>query len=74
MNFAVLMKLKDSLSAFQARHPKFPLFLNAVRAQALTEGTIIDIQVIMPDGKTLNSNLKLTKEDIEFLHQLGELQ
>jgi len=31
----------------------------------MQEGTIIDIKVTTPDGKTLESNIKLTANDIE---------
>ena len=38
---AMLQKLRSSVQTFRNNHPKFPLFLNAVSADALKEDTII---------------------------------
>ena len=35
---AMLQKLRSSVQTFRNNHPKFPLFLNAVSADALKEG------------------------------------
>ena len=40
---AMLQKLRSSVQTFRNNHPKFPLFLNAVSADALKEDTIIEI-------------------------------
>ena len=56
---AMLQKLRSSVQTFRNNHPKFPLFLNAVSADALKEDTIIEINVTSPDGKHYSSNLKL---------------
>ena len=42
---AMLQKLRSSVQTFRNNHPKFPLFLNAVSADALKEDTIIEINV-----------------------------
>jgi hypothetical protein len=44
-----------------------------VRAQAIGEGTIIDIKVTDPNGKTFHYNLKLTQEDINDLAEVRGL-
>ena len=44
---AMLQKLRSSVQTFRNNHPKFPLFLNAVSADALKEDTIIEINVTL---------------------------
>lgn len=70
---AMLQKLRSSVQTFRNNHPKFPLFLNAVSADALKEDTIIEINVTSPDGKHYSSNLKLKSDDIELLEMLRQL-
>ena len=40
----------------------------------IQEGAILEIQVTTPDGKTITSNLKVTKEDLEMLQTIREMQ
>lgn len=74
MNPMKLLQLKNLWEQFTARHPKFPHFLKAVSQTAAQEGTIFEIQVTTPDGKTLASNLKITREDLELLQMLREMR
>ena len=73
MNFAALMQLHEEWTSFKISHTKFPAFLKAGRVRALAEGTVIDIRLTAPDGKVLNSNLKLKKEDLELIRRIHEL-
>lgn len=73
MNFSALMQLKEEWASFKMRHPKFVLFAKAACGQALFEGTVVDIKVTTPDGKVINSNIKLKKEDLELFHQFKNL-
>ena len=65
-----LMKLKSSISSFQSRHSKFVNFIHAVSSNGVKEGTIIEINVITPEGKKYVSNMKVAPEDVEFLSNL----
>lgn len=67
-----MLKLINSWDKFKRNHPKFPSFLKAVKNGAMEEGTIIEISVTTAKGKTINSNLKLTKSDIDLYHELLE--
>lgn len=72
---AMLQKFKSNMDRFRNNHPKFPLFVKAVSNDALVEGTIIEINVTTPEGKSYSSNIKLKEDDIEImkmLQQLGE--
>ena len=68
-----LLELKNMRDQFAANHPKFPRFIEAVTREALVEGSVIEIQVAMPDGRKLVTNLKLTASDIQMLQSLQEL-
>lgn len=65
-----LIKYKDMWNKFTANHPKFPHFLKAVSQNVLSEGTLIEINVTTPDGKSYSSNLKVKAEDMELLREL----
>lgn len=73
MNPMQLLKMKAAWDKFQAGHPKFPLFLNAVMQNGLNEGTILEFTVTTPEGKTSCANLKITREDLELFQELKEL-
>lgn len=72
-SIALLQQLKAQLEKFKARHPKFPLFLDAVSEHALTEGTVVEIAVSTPDGQNYTSNLRLMAEDIELIRSLKDM-
>lgn len=74
VNPAKLLKFRNEWTNFQGRHPKFVSFLIAVVQCGLPEGSIIEIKVTTPEGKEMESNLRLTQEDIDFVKGFQELQ
>lgn len=74
-----LMKLKNSWDIFVQNHPRFPLFINALKQSyqngepVITEGTVIDLNITMPDGKTMATNVKLTESDLELFKEIIEM-
>jgi hypothetical protein len=72
INPGKILKFKNAWDRFSQNHPKFPNYLSAVRNNALQEGTIIEINVTTSDGKSLKSNLKLTKSDIDLINELSD--
>ncbi len=70
MNIPDFLKLKNAWDTFTAGHPKFPMFLNAVRASGIKEGTIIAVSVTQPDGKVIDTNIKVTAADLELFETL----
>lgn len=70
MNFMNLMQLQGAWAVFKNNHPKFPLFLKAVSERCLEEGSVVEIHVTSPDGKSLTTNLKLKASDLELFEQL----
>ena len=71
VNPAALLTLKKKWDEFSSRHPKFVSFLGALKNQGITEGSIIDMKVTMPNGEVFQSNIKLTPEDIELIRGLA---
>jgi len=74
MNPMQLMQFKKYWDEFTSRHPKFPLFLNAVSTYGIEEGTIIEVQIKRPDGKEFATNLKIAKEDMELFQTMKNLK
>ena len=74
MNPMDFLQLKLELDSFKANHPKFFPFLKAVSSGAVSENSMIEIQVTTPEGKNYATNLKLTKEDLELIGKLRNLQ
>lgn len=73
MNPMALMKIKGLMDKFQSNHPKVPMFFKAA-AQNINEGTIIEINVTTAEGKTLCTNMKVTREDLELVEQLKDMR
>ena len=69
-----LLELKNLWNAFTKRHPKFPQFLSSVQQAGIPEGTIIEVQITSPDGKTFTSNMKVNSEDIDAVKSLQNYQ
>lgn len=74
MNPLHLMQFKGMWDEFTSRHPKFPLFLNAVSQHGITEGTVIEVQIKRPDGKEFSSNLKISQEDMALFQKLKNMR
>lgn len=72
MNPKMLMQLQQRLQLFHQDHPKIIPFLTAVKDNALQEGTIFAMKVTTPDGRTIESNIKLTANDIETMRMMSD--
>lgn len=70
MNLMNLMQFKESWETFKQSHPKFPLFLKAALEKGLKEGSVVEIHITTPEGKTLSSNIKLKASDLEMIERL----
>ncbi|MCR4955335.1 MAG: hypothetical protein K6A30_01450 [Lachnospiraceae bacterium] len=74
MNPATIFKMKKIHDRFVSDHPKFPGFVNAVKAKDLQEGTVVAMTITYPDGQTLETNLKINASDIEAFHELANIK
>ncbi|MCR5106746.1 MAG: hypothetical protein K6B28_01140 [Lachnospiraceae bacterium] len=70
MNIQDIMKLKTAWDTFTANHPKFPAFLNAAKQAGIKEDTIVAISITDPEGKTIETNVKVTPSDLELFETL----
>ena len=73
MNPMALLKMKSAFDKFQKGHPKFVQFIQTIAAIGVKEDTIFECKVILPDGKEMMANLKITQEDLELFEQLKEI-
>ncbi len=69
-NPANLLKIQEAWRKFAGNHPKFPLFVDALRQKGVSEDTVIEVSITRPDGTKLETNLKVTEEDMELFEML----
>ena len=72
MNFQTLMQMKTLWQRFTNNHPKFLAFLRAVQPE-IREGSVLSISVKNPEGKVIESNLKVTASDIELIEAFKQM-
>lgn len=72
-NPAAIIQMMNIWNKFKQNHPKFPKFMTAVYQNGIKEGSIIEINVTTADGQSLNSNLRISAEDMELVEQLKNL-
>lgn len=73
-NLQAAMKLAGVWKKFTSSHPKFPAFLNAVKARGLQEGVIVEVIITEPDGQKIETSLKLNQSDIDALNELKAMK
>lgn len=69
-----ILKLKDTLNAFRNRHPGFSRFIGALRRKGVPEGSVLEVKITSPDGETMETNFRVTPEDIALIRMLSELR
>ncbi len=71
-NPKMIMKGKQMFSRFENNHPRVLPFFHYIGKKA-TEGTIIEMKVIFPDGKESTCNIRVTEDDMELFREIGEM-
>ena len=74
MNPTMLFKMKGMWDRFTQNHPKFPLFLRAAQQKGIQEGTILAVSITTPSGEKLETNLRVTADDMQLFEELKKLQ
>lgn len=74
MDFGMVFKLQGLWMKFCKTHPKFPQFIKAVKQGGLPANSILDIKITYPDGKIVDSNLKITESDLQLLEELKKIK
>ena len=62
-----LMQAMAAWETFKKNHPKFPGFIEAARKEGVHEGTILSFAMETPEGKKIETNLKVQESDLDFL-------
>ncbi len=70
VNPMALLKMKDRMKLFQQDHPKIRSFFRTLREHALTEGTVLEMKAVTPDGKEYTANIRLTANDVETIRSI----
>ena len=73
MNPMSLMQLQQRFQIFREEHPKIIAFFKAIGNDSMKEGTIIAVKVTTPDGKEIESNIKITANDITTFKQIMDI-
>ena len=68
-----LMELKNLRNRFAQNHPKFVKFMSDLASSQIEEGTILEVTVTNPDGRTMVSNIKVTASDLEMLQAIKQM-
>lgn len=68
-----LMELKNLRDRFAQNHPKFVKFMGDLASSQIEEGTILEVTVKKPDGRTMVSNIKVTASDLEMLQAIKQM-
>ena len=74
MNPTMLFKIKGMWDRFTQNHPKFPLFLRAAQQKGIQEGTILAVSITTPSGEKLETNLRVTADDMLLFEELKKMQ
>lgn len=68
-----LIELKNLRDRFAQNHPKFVKFMGDLASSQIEEGTILEVTVKKPDGRTMVSNIKVTASDLEMLQAIKQM-
>lgn len=72
MNPKDIFKLRERLGIFQSQHPKVQCFFQDAAANALKEGSVVEMKITSPEGKEYVANIRLTREDIETIEMMQQ--
>lgn len=74
MNPSGLLQVMGAWKVFNSNHPKFILFIDALKKKGIEEDTIIAISVTDKNGETIETNIKVKQSDIELFNSLRNIQ
>ena len=68
-----ILKIKSILNDFRTRHPGFARFIKAIRKKGLPQGSVLEVKITFPEGQTMETNIRVSEEDLELLRTLSDL-
>ena len=69
-----LLKMKERLKIFREEHPRVSAFFHSIKEDGLEPGAILELKVILTDGREKVANIRLTENDIETLKMLENIK
>lgn len=66
INPVKIMQLRAGWEKFQSNHPRLVPFMKAAGSK-VEEGAVIEMALVTPDGKRMETNLKVKPDDMELL-------
>ena len=74
MNPMELLQLKSAWDTFKANHHKLISFAKTVsKENFLDEGSLIELTVTNSSGEAKTANIRVKREDMEFLRRIQEM-
>ena len=73
MNPMMLLKIRKKWAEFNEAHPKVLPYFREVSNGYIGEGSVIDITVTDPSGRSLRCNLRVTDADLELIKSVAEI-
>ena len=74
LNPAAILRIKNSVKAFERNHPKMARFITQEFLTDLPVGTVIEITVTKPGQAPVTGNCKVTPEDSALIEDLKSLR
>ena len=74
MDIGMMLKFGGLWAKFSKNHPKFPQFIKAVQHNGFKADTIIDVKITFPDTKEIETNIKVTQDDLNIIEELKKLK
>jgi hypothetical protein len=72
-NMSDIMKIAGMKNTFESNHPKFASFIKSLMHEGVSEGEIVEINIIKPDGTKTTANMKVQPSDIELINELKSM-
>ena len=74
LNPVKILKVKNLWERFKAAHPRLlPYFRELRDSGYVGEGSIIDITVTDPGGRSLRCNVRMNENDLELIRTIADL-
>ena len=73
LNPLQILKIKSILNDIRTRHPGFVRFIKAIRKKGLPQGSVLEVKITFPEGQTMETNIRVSEEDLELLRTLSDL-
>ena len=72
MNPLALMQFKNRLEKFYSQHPRVVAFFKENHKE-LREGAVLEIKITTPEGRSIVTNMRLSRDDVESIEMLKQV-